>query len=917
MDAGTTLSHYTITRLLGQGGMGEVFLAEDTKLKRQVALKVLPPAVRHDPQRLARFRTEAEAAAKLNHPNVAQIHSIEEADDQLFITMEYVAGDTLKAHIPTDGLAVDQFFDWFIALADALAHAHEKGVTHRDIKPGNIMVTPEGIPKILDFGLARITRDDVEPEEMDSEAPTATLDHEASPEPRSLTQGRVFLGTPMYMSPEQAESKKVDARTDLFSFGVVMYEALTGQRPFQGETVESIVGRILTEEPKAVTALKPVTPYPLWSVIRRCLKKDREERIQTARVLLAELRDIQHEVQDGTVLVDAKTMTAASEPPVAVRRLRTLLPIVVTAMLAALATHWFVADSGNEDALVRKFPLTVKLWHDPGLPGGQVYNGPALSPDGTSILYTFQRQLWIRMLSQDTPFPLPGTEGAQRPFWAPDSKRFGYFRWSETVTAHLHTGSTVGTTGTLVCDIPIDRFPRGAAWMPDDRILVSLSPTNTNNGRLYTVPSTGGELQLSREPDSTQGEFGILYPHLLPDGKTLLYTAVYNENGGAIIAVDDTDRTVLHEDGKHIPTAAVYSATGHVVYQLGLPQSTGLWGFEFDISAKQRTGEPFRLTTEGNLPSVSKDGTLLYRGSEKGGLQQLVWVDRTGRITGTIGQPQEDIRQPAISPDGSQVAASSFESGNRDIWLHETDRVSARLLVASPLPEDNPVWMPDGNYLIYSETMQTGRQQIKQFSLKDNSSHLLNDPEYDARGPSISFDGRYVLYTLLNESGRLNKILYQDMMDATPARPLLDNRFNNRWAVLSPDSRHVAYASTESGRQEVYIMEFPDGGRRISVSSGATGPRWRYDGSELYYVEPTSNTLMAVPVTRDNNGLRMGLPKPLFSGDSINATLGTGVYRFYDVRRDGQRFVVVQNVAESGNTTMMIVQNWYAQFKDK
>ena len=431
MEPGKTIGHYRIIRQLGQGGMGEVYLAEDTRLKRQVAIKVLPESLRSNTDRLARFRTEAEAAARLKHSNIAPIFALEESVGRqgaslLFIVMEYVEGQPLYAHIPQDGMDLDSFFRIFIPLSDALAHAHTHDVTHRDLKPGNIMIAEDGTPKILDFGLARITRP--EPEEasldaVDSDAPTMTMDPNAplpaqeAPQapPKSLTEGMQFMGTPAYMSPEQAQRQRVDHRTDLFSFGVVMYEALTGTRPFQGDTLESLIGHILVSEPEPVTQVKPVTPYTLWQVTRMCLQKDRDERMQTARQLHTELRHVREEVVAGTVLLDAN---AIETQPVLVPFWRQPIGIGAIALMTlviGIIGAWLLTPEPPDPPL-RKFQWAVE-----GL--GQ----PVISPDGAKLAYVAgnPRRLWIRDLDSTVPREIPDSDGAYAPFWSPGSDQVG------------------------------------------------------------------------------------------------------------------------------------------------------------------------------------------------------------------------------------------------------------------------------------------------------------------------------------------------------------------------------------------------------------------------------------------------------------------------------------------------------------
>ena len=478
-----TLSHYKVIRKIGQGGMGEVYLAEDTILKREVAIKFLPESVRHDPERLRRFRTEAEAAAKLNHPILATVHSIEEAEGEIFITMEYVDGQPLGEHIGSSGLDLDRFLDWFLLLTDALAHAHEQGLVHRDLKPANIMVRKDGTPKILDFGLARIVALGEHAAGMDSEAPTKNVEPRDPNAPPSLTAAGALLGTPAYMSPEQVEGKRVDARTDLFSMGVVMYEALTGQRPFQGATVESIIARILEIDPEPLTALKPVTPYPLWSTIRRCLKKDRDVRIPTARILHEELRDVQQEVSSGTVLVDAGAVSPATAGRSRWGRPAAVVVTILALALASLAGR-FLGPSTPEPAL-RKWQIDV-----PGMSGFTPPQSPRISPDGTKIAYIERNRLWIRELDEVEPREIGGPS----------------IRFADVSISPGSTGSGV--------------------FRSDDSVLIA---TGGPDG-ILVVSADGGAPHTFMEPETARGELDFHQPSQLPDGRGIL-AAGHMEDG--------------------------------------------------------------------------------------------------------------------------------------------------------------------------------------------------------------------------------------------------------------------------------------------------------------------------------------------------------------------------------------------------
>ena len=981
---GKTLLHYRIVKKLGQGGMGEVYLAEDTRLKRQVAIKVLPESLRSSPERLARFRTEAEAAARLKHPNIAPIFALEEAvpeDDgaggdirhdvgvdtatsggsqhdvraycntplqspasppTLFIVMEYVEGQPLYAHIPQDGMDLDTFFRIFLPLSDALAHAHTHDVTHRDIKPGNIMIAEDGTPKILDFGLARITRpepEEAKPDAVDSQAPTMTMDPNAplphqnvsQTPPRSLTEGMQFMGTPAYMSPEQAQRQRVDHRTDLFSLGVVMYEALTGKRPFHGDTLESLIGHILVSEPEPVTAVKPLTPYTLWQVVRKCLQKDRDERMQTAREMHAELGHVRQEVAAGTVLVDARVIeTQPESQPVPLWRQPVGIIATLVALLIGGVVVWFLKPVPEPP--LRKFHMPVDLSVPSAFRGaGESYNGPVISPDGTMVAYTREGQLWLHDLTQGEARPLHGTDEAQRPFWSPDSWFVGYFVLSGDNALSLRTISVQGGPSTTVCALPTG-FPRGATWNTDGEIVFGTAVVGATMGSLFTVPAFGGTPEVFLSPDTTRGQSGIIYPHFLTDGETLLYAVTTTDSVGTIVVHAGNTRTTLVRHRGETLAFPVYSPTGHIVYQRGFPISTGLWAVPFNPESGTTIGDPFLVSIEGRIPGISTDGTLVYcSNTQAGGKQQLVWVDRRGRVDETIGQPHESISGPALSPDGRQVAVSGVEDGNTDIWLHEVDRPVKIRLTWDPAYDEHPTWSPEGSQIAF----HSGRSGLTDLFLlaSDGSGEarpVVTGPVWDLR-PDWSHDGRYLVYHTTDPTGILRDLWYvtvpemalsdSGLVTGAPVAITQTPSYNEALPQFSPDDRYVAYQSDETGRYEIWVRSFPAGTNRILVSvDGGIHPRWGVDGDTwyLYYVEGAR--LMASRIdTRPR--LEASLPAPLFTDKEVDVVLQQGVTPlytpFYTVSPAG-RFVMVQTVGEGvQTTTMTIVQNWIKEFKKR
>ena len=904
MNAGTQIAHYKIIRPLGKGGMGEVYLAEDTRLKRQVAIKVLPESLRGSPDRLARFRTEAEAAARLKHPNIAPIFALEDAEGQLFIVMEYVEGQPLYAHIPQDGMDLETFFSTFIPLSDALAHAHTHDVTHRDLKPGNIMIAEDGTPKILDFGLARITRPD--PEEapsdaVDSDAPTMTMDpnaplpHPQTP-PKSLTEGMQFMGTPAYMSPEQAQRQRVDHRTDLFSLGVVMYEALTGKRPFQGDTLESLIGHILVADPEPVTQVKPVTPYTLWQVVRTCLRKDRDERTQTARRLHADLRDVQQEVTAGAVLVDASAMLSPEPVPF----WRQPIPIVVTIMLMVVTGLVVRMLNPHTEASVRKFQIAGADTR-----GNRTV---ALSPDGTMIAYVADEKLWIRELAVLESRTIPDSQGAGGLFWSPDSDFLGY-----AVANTLWKVSVRGGSPVKLCELPgNNEWDIDATWGTAGTIVCD-SPEG-----LMAVSYQGGDPQLMLQPDSSTGEWQFASPHFLPDGHTLLFVARKRPDTDEIVVQVGDSRQILISQVDGLSARPVYSPTGHLVYHHG----GAVRAQPFDLSKLTVTGTAFPVAGRGVQPSVSIDGTLVYTDTETN-LHQLVWVNRDGRVEGPIGEPQYQMYDPALSPDGTLVAVrGNDESGDyADIWIHDSIRHTKTRLTFDPGHESQPVWHPDGSQIGYTGST-AGLDTSSIFTITADGSdqpRMVVSGTPPVWGPHWSSNGKYLAYYFIHDAGtaELNRDIWYMPVDGTREPvPLLTTRYNEGLPRFSPDGRYLAYQSDDNGRQEIYLTTFPAGDMRRKISvSGGVHPKWNGRGDELYFV--TGDSLMVVNV-RTRPVLRLGLPRMLFTGEQVGGPLTrTNLFQpVYDVATDGRRFVVVRPVEQGeGASTITVVQNWYKEFE--
>ena len=883
MNAGTNIAHYKILRPLGKGGMGKVYLADDTKLDRQVAIKVLPDAVRQDPERLARFRREAKAAASLNHPNIATIHSIEEADNVLFIVMEYIDGETLSEHIPSDGMEIDVFFDTFIPLADALSHAHQQGRVHRDLKPPNIMIAKDGTPKILDFGLACImpvVEKVEEANELGSEDETRTLDAnqlnkpvKPPSDPSAMSPGPKLMGTPQYMSPEQAESEQLDHRTDIFSFGVVMYEALTGKKAFEASSRISLLGRIVNEDPEPVTSIKPVTPYLLWQVIRQSLRKSREDRTQAARELYTDLCEVQEEIKAGTVLVDAGTIPERQPA---------------------------------SDLPLRKFAIHLEAKHS------SEWNGPAISPDGSRIVFVHDDRLWVRGLDEITPREISDSEGALGPpGWSPDSSMIVY---ADKTT--IKKVSADGGVSIPLCNRSGAGLFAYVNWTHNGTILVwEATASGGGENDFESVSAQGGDLRPFMKPDLENGE-GIFFPYMLPDERGLLFMVKKENRHDLVVQSGDTRRRLFSQDEAILFPS--YSLTGHLIYQRGYAVTQGIWALAFDSSTLKVNSEPFPVARNGVFPSVSMDGTLVYtqHDTRQSEIRQLRWVDRTGEIGEPIGSPQLNILSPAISPDGRSVAVSEKKQRNRDIWIYDTVRgTRTRLRYDSEKDDYQPAWSPTGDqvvidsyYMAHSDLMVVDVDGSEETCALELGHTMVGCPDW-------SRDGRFLVYHGLRQDG-IKGLWHYDFTDDQPPQMFLQGPWVSM-PVLSPNGKYVAYQSNESGDWEIYVTRFPEGKGKWQVSvDGGTHPRW--NGDELFYVETDTAMLMAVPV-ESVDVFRMDLPQQLFKVNIIPSM--RHYIRMYDVTPDGQRFVVAEEVEQEGareapETTIIVVQNWYAEFKE-
>lgn len=913
---GQTVLHYRILEKIGQGSTGDVYLAEDALNNRQVALKVLPDFIRKNPDRLRQLRTEAEAAMELNHPNIVRVFSVEEAEVEgegrdVFVVMEYVRGKPLSVLMAWKALTLDQFFNAFIPLSDALCYAHELGVTHRDLNPDNVIVTREGIPKILDFGMASITR----PETRVTDSATSTRMVDVL---RNMSRSGVVIDAPAYMSPEQVEGESTDKRTDIFSFGVMMYEAITGRRPFQGKNHMALVTNIVKQDPTPVTTLKPDVPFLLGRMISNCLRKDRRRRYQSMLEVRRELEDARLDVVGGRVLMEIPETIRRPERPVYIpewQQPRVLAGAGAALFIMGVLLTWLMISLGTDGPVPRLKKYQIPLDVNPVAVDEAARpesSDPVISPDGTRIVYSYQGLLWMRDLAALKPRALAGTDGARMAFWSPNSDTVAYFVVSDIPgRSGLRKVPVEGGASALTCPLPDGMKPRGGTWHEKGGIVIGLGRDTALDGVLFKVYAGAESLQVYQTADPQQGEIGVIYPQFLPDGETLLFTVTRTDRSGSLIAQNgEYWKTLLSQPGELL-VYPVYASTGHLIYQRGLTSIRELWAVPFDASDLETTGESFMVSGHGANPSVSNDGVLVYHAAPTHGSDQLVWVDRQGRIIASIGQPQERISNPVLSPDGRRVAVTGWEQGNFDIWVHDVERQIKTRLTNDPAYDFLPVWSPGGDRIAYNSVRGASADIYIQRVDDSGDVQKLDAGKRSAWISDWSRNGKYLMFDAEDPETRRD-LWYIPLDGKAPARPFLKTAHQEFYPALSPDNRFVAYQSNESGRFEIYLRSFPDAEDKWTVSAGGgLAPRWRRDGGELYFVQ--NNVLMAVPV-KTSPYVQLGWPQQLFDATEAGVRL-LGEYQeaAYDITPDGLRFVVVQERQES--PTITLVENWAEEFR--
>jgi eukaryotic-like serine/threonine-protein kinase len=884
---GSRLGPYEIQSALGAGGMGEVYKARDTRLDRTVAIKILADTLAADSQFRDRFDREARTISQLDHPHICALYDLGEERGTAYLVMQYLEGETLANRLTKGALPLDQALQVAIQIADALAAAHKAGTVHRDLKPGNIMLTKSGA-KLLDFGLAKTAVSGL-----------GGTDLSMLPTTPPLTQQGSILGTFQYMAPEQLEGHEADARTDIFAFGAVAYEMLTGKKAFEGKSQASLIGAILERDPVQLSILLPASPAALAHVIKRCLAKDADERWQTASDVRQELKWV---FEDDSPLRGGRKKGRFGS---LVSSGTTAFFVLTTIALAVLASYQ--SRSLNRPAAVVRFLVFPpdKNSFGSGIPAVTAAIG-RVSPDGTRLAFTAvdtagKVLLWVRPIDSITAQPLAGTEDAYLPFWSPDSRWIAFF-----ADGKLRKINVAGGPPQTLCNI---RNGRGGTWNPDNVIL--FAPNNI--GALFRVSAAGGEpVAVTRLGPSQTAH---LFPYFLPDGRHFVFSIQDpTENSGIFASsLDSGESTRLVT----ADTGGLYAPPGYLIF---LRDGT-LLAQEFTASTLRLEGDPFSVgdkigTDFANTPgfSVSDTGVLSYRMGPGNQALQIAWYDRAGNSIEVVGAPGS-YRGIDLSADDQRIAAHRHDGAGGDIWLIErAPGPTSRFTFDASKDNSSPIWSPDGMRIAFSSLRNRKWGVYVKASNGTGDEELLLEANTPTIPMSWSSDGRSIVYVTQNQSRDMFVLPVSG--ERKPAA-VVPTQFDESHGQVSPDGKWIAYESSETGQMEIYVRSFPSGDGKWQISAGGGyWPKWRRDGKELFYVnKAVAGKLVAVDIKAVGVTLQPASPKALFDFSSVGALPHSFVYHTYAVSADGQRFLIPRPVSGSGDETaspITVVFNWTA-----
>ena len=819
---GKTLAHYEITGLLGQGGMGEVYRARDTRLDREVAVKVLPREMSGDPERIARFEREARTLATLQHPNVASIYGFESSDEARFLVMELIEGEDMSERLKRGPLGIDDAVDVARQIAAGLEAAHEQGIVHRDLKPANIKLAPDGQVKILDFGLARAYLGDTSSVADPLNSPTITA---------AMTQVGVVLGTAAYMSPEQARGRPVDRRADIWAFGVVVFEMITGVRLFGGETISDTLAGVLKTEIE-MSNLPRACPAALRRLLARCLDRNPATRLRDigeARILLEQPLDNTEE--------EAGTTARGRRGPV-------LLASALAGLALGALAMWILVPQPPAPEPPREVHLAIPVETD-GTPRS------ALAADGSALLYRETDRLWIREFAAMEPRPVPGTAGALMGTWSPDGQWIAFSTATNIFKCRPDGGGRV-----RLCEIETDMHPWAGSldWTEDDRIVFATGDTG-----LWVISPAGGDPRVLLPPGEGETDFHDVAA--LPGGRGFLFHPHVDLRFDSIDLFTGTERReVLRMEGQQLNSAAYVA--GHLVF-MRRPDNVGIWAVPFSLETLAVTGEPFLLVPDAAFPAVSRRGDLAFV-PESQVQRQIVRLDAAGKVVATLGEPVLGTLAMATSPDGRK-AAVVIENENFEIWIVDLASGERQRLTFSKSPIETVSWSADGKRVIHSAGM-TGKEMHQEIRALDGSGVTA----VDVRGKSagLTTDGGTMVLAVWNEANE-SSIGYVSLADPDLRVTMIaDTGLAEDNPVLSPDNRFVAYETVETGRREIVIRTFPDGTGHWQVSlDGGSGPFWSPDGKRLYFSSLSNGWLNVVDVSRDPD--HISAPRRHFGTDMM------------------------------------------------
>jgi eukaryotic-like serine/threonine-protein kinase len=894
LSAGTKLGPYEIQSPLGAGGMGEVYRAKDSKLGRDIALKVIPQEFARDAQRMARFQREAQVLASLNHTNIASIYGLEESGGGPALVMELVEGPTLAERIKQGLIPIDEALPIAKQVAEALEYAHERGIIHRDLKPANIKLRPDGKVKLLDFGLAKALQGDAVAKDA-SNSPTLT--HAAS-------EAGIILGTAAYMSPEQAKGKAVDRRADIWAFGGVLYEMLTGRRAFAGETTSDTLAAIITRDPDWLSLPSPVPP-PIRDLVHRCLTKDAKQRLRD----IGDARIVIEEVLSGSVM--AEPAPAGSRQAFWRRAMPWAALAVGIVVIGSLL--WYTRPSATSP-LTSSFPVTLPAGEALAVTGfpGRDLPVVAISRDGSEFAYIAAKngknQLYLRPMDRLEPSPLPGTDGAFTPFFSPNGQWIGFFADGKLKKVSIHGGEPV-----TLCDAPLNR---GATWVDDDTIIFT---PDLFTG-LMSVSAAGGTPQVLTTPDASKGEASHRWPEALPGGKAIVFVTAagadigsFSESKIMVERLDTHTTKVLPILGSY----PRYSPSGHLLF---LTQGR-VFAVPFRLDQLEVTGRPFPVldgvmmspNSGGAELSLSRTGSLVFVPETAAAAPNdiLTWVDRRNQ-SHPINAPPRTYRSPHISPDGRSLAVE-IESGRQvDIWTYDLHRGTLTRLTFDGRSRA-PLWTADGKRVTYMTYKPRGGSTIVSKAADGSGQEetlvggnkLLQIPE------SWSPDGRFLAFMAM--AGGIRNIFVVPLKGDRKPFPFIQAKFDQADARFSPDGRWLAYVSTESGKPEVYVQLFPGPGGKWQLSTdGGTDPLWMRNGHELLFCQ--ANKLLSVTVASQPN---FSASTPRFVAEiPPEPPFGFISNGRYDMSADGQRFLFVKATAsQTVGNELDVILNWAEEVK--